>query len=393
MQFEERGTNSSDSLQIIDSRLLNAKSLRKVEVSTALGWDSRLFNGLTHLSLGNGDRDMARSQTSQRDFLDALCRMPTLQRLHLKGPVLPEAVDGSLEPVYLPDLQDLIVFDTVSTVEFFLNHVIFSATTRTSVGCKHLGPVVRFADISPVLVPLKRLLSERPRTQRLRHIEFSFHEDSEDWSVMTNLRFQGWAFPGPSSLKGYNTTFPSGIPDFTFFVEWNPEVAVFPPDINEFSVGVFRLFPEDDVVSLSLLSYDIADAWFIPFFRKISRLPALNAVFLDQLSSLLFLLEFDHDVSQGVNPSMATYPALLYLDFRKCILNTVALKTLYKCLKKRSANDLGLQKLRVDLRILKNVDKKIIALLEKFAEIVWMESDCDDSVSDLDSVQDLDSVY
>ena len=393
MQFQEPGTNSSavlDSLQIVDSRLLNTKSLRKVEASTALGWDFRLFSGLTHLSLGNGDCDMARTQTSQRDFLDALRRMPTLQLLYLKGPVLPEAVDRpSLEPVYLPDLQDLSVFDTVSTIEFFLHHVIFSTTTRTAIGCKHLGPVLRFADISPVLVPLKRLLSERPLTSRLHHVEFSFHEDE-----IVDLRFHGWVFPGPSSLNGYNPKFPSGIADFTFSVEWNSEVNVLPPDMDEFSVGMFGLFPQDDVVSLSLSSYDIADLWFRPFFHKISRLPALNALFMDHLSSSLFLLELNRDVPQErVNPSMATYPALLYLDFSKCLLNTPAQKSLYEYLKKRSENGLGLRKLTVDLRIPKNGDKKVIALLEKVAEIVWMESDFDGSASDLDSVQDSDSVY
>lgn len=53
------------------------------------------FSGLTHLSLGDGDDAKPRIQTSQSEFLDALRRMPTLQRLDLQGPVLPEAVDGS----------------------------------------------------------------------------------------------------------------------------------------------------------------------------------------------------------------------------------------------------------------------------------------------------------
>jgi hypothetical protein len=89
MQWQEPGTESSadlDSLQIVDSRLLNTTSLRKVGVLAALGWDFRLFSGLTHLSLGNGDSNMARTQTSHHDFLDALRRMPTLQCLELKGP-------------------------------------------------------------------------------------------------------------------------------------------------------------------------------------------------------------------------------------------------------------------------------------------------------------------
>ena len=120
----------SSLLQIVDSRLLNTTSLRKVDVSTTLGWDSMLFSGLTHLRLGDG-RNMPRTQTSQREFLDALRRMPNLQCLNSKGPTLPETVDRfSLEPVYLPGLRDLSVSDTVSTIEFFLHHVTFPSTTR-----------------------------------------------------------------------------------------------------------------------------------------------------------------------------------------------------------------------------------------------------------------------
>ena len=371
MQFQEPGTNSSavlDSLQIVDSRLLNTKSLRKVGASIALGWDFRLFSGLTHLSLAGSCSEIPRAQTSQRDFLDALRRMPTLQHLDLNGPVLPEAVDRSpLEPVYLPDLRDLSVFDTVSTIEFFLNHVIFSATTRTAIGCKHLGPVLRLADISPVLVPLKRLISERPRTLRLHHIKISFYRDPEE-DDMIDLRFQGWVFPGLSSLKGYNPKLPSGTPGFTFFVKWNSEVDVLPADIDEFSVGVFGLFSEDDVLSLSLSSYDITDIWFRPFFHKISQLPALNALFLDYLTSSLFLLELNRDVPQEeVNPSMAIYPALLYL---KCRLTTPDPKILYKFLKKRPGHGLGPRKLRLDLFGPQILNKEVIALLETVAEIV-----------------------
>jgi hypothetical protein len=48
------------------------------------------------------------------------------QCLDLEGRVLPEAVDGcSLEPVYLQNLRDLSVSDTVSTVGFFLSHLNF----------------------------------------------------------------------------------------------------------------------------------------------------------------------------------------------------------------------------------------------------------------------------
>ena len=380
-------TNSAvlDLLQIVDSRLLNTKSLRKVEVSTALGWDFKLFSSLTHLNLGNSNRAMTRTRASQRGFLDALRRMPTLQHLHLKGPVLPESVDrSSLEPVYLPDLRDLSVFDTVSTIEFFLYHVIFSATTRTAVGCKHLGPVLRFADISRVLVPLKRLLSERPRSLRLHHIEVSFHRDPEDYDII-HLRFQGWVFPGPSSLMGYSPKLPSCTPGFTFFVEWNSGVDILPADIDEFSVGVFALFPEDGVVSLSLSSlssYDIltlTDLWFRPFFRKISQLPALNALFLHDISFAELLLEPNCDIPGVINPSMATYPALLYLDFSYCLLNTPALKTLYRCLEKRSERSLGPRNLRMDLRGQK-VSKRAAVLLEKVAEVVWvMDSDFVDS--------------
>jgi hypothetical protein len=127
--WEEPGIEPSavlDTLQILDSRLLNANSLRKVEVPTTLRWDLRLFrvSGLTHLRLG--DCRMPRTQTSQREFLNALRHIPTLQSLHFDGPVVPKAVDKSpLEPVHLPVLRDLSVLDTVPIIEFFLHHVTF----------------------------------------------------------------------------------------------------------------------------------------------------------------------------------------------------------------------------------------------------------------------------
>jgi hypothetical protein len=138
------------------------------------------------------------------------------------------------------------------------------------------------------------------------------------------------------------------------------------------------------VVSLSLSSYDIKDTWFTPFSRKIGQLPALNALFLNYISSAQFLLDLDCDVPQeGVNLSTATYPALLYLDFSNCGINTPALKTLYKSLKKRSDRDLGPRKLRVELHGVKRADKKAIALLEKVVEVVWvMDSDFEDSDGD-----------
>jgi len=166
MPWQEPGTEPSpaDSLQILDTRLIDTNLLRRVEAPTTHSWNLRLFSGLTHLTI---DGNMARMQTSQREFLDALRRMPTLQCLDLDGPVLPEAINtASLEPVYLRDLQDLCVCDTVSTVTFFLHHVNFPPTTRTDIGCIYLNPV---SNILPVLVPLKRLLSEKPRALTSSH--------------------------------------------------------------------------------------------------------------------------------------------------------------------------------------------------------------------------------
>jgi hypothetical protein len=218
--WPEPGAVSSavlDSLQIVNTRLVNTNSLRKVEAPTTLRWDLRLFSGLTHLRLGDGDDAKPRTQTSQSEFLDALRCMPTLQRLDLLGPVLPEAVDGSsLEPVYLQNLQDLSVCNTLSTVGFFLRHVNFPAATRTTLCCEHLDPDVQLATISPVLIPLTQLLSERPRTLKLHHVNVIRFDD---WNIF-GLKFKGWiSSEYPSSLGGYDSDFPSINPDFTFIME------------------------------------------------------------------------------------------------------------------------------------------------------------------------------
>ena len=397
IELEEPGTASSavlDSLQIVDDQLLNTCSLRKLRASssTALRWDFKLFSGLTYLSLDGDYRRSARSQASHRDFLDALRRMPTLQFLHLNGPVLPEAVDRSLlESVYLPDLRDLSVFDTaVSTIEFFLHHVAFPPTTRTEIGLEHLDPVLQPANISPVLVTLRRLLSERPRTLKLYHIEFTCSEDCE-WD-MIDLRFKAWVSSSPSSLEGYNSNFPSDDPDFTFSVQWNLEEGDLPPEMDEFIVSMFGIFPQDDVISFSLSSYqpDTDDIFFIPLAHKIGQLPALKALYLNYISFAPLLLKAVCDVpKKAEDPSTIACPTLRYLDFTKCKIDVHDLMTLYKLLNKRSELGLGPENLKVDLRGLGlgRIDKKAAALLEKVVEVEWMmdDSDSDDSSSDANS--------
>ena len=310
VQWQALGTKPSaglDLLQIVDSRLLNANSLRKLNVSITPRWDLNLFSSLTHLKLGDG-HDMPRTQTSQREFLDALRRMPNLQSLHLNGPALPEAVDtSSIEPVHLPDLQDLNVLDTVPIIEFFLHHVTFPPTTRTAIGCRHPDPVLQLANISLIIVLLKRLLSERPHGLKLHHIEFVCFEETDKW----DLKVEGWVSAGCSSLKGYD---PSSAADFTFFVEWDSyQVDTLSP-IDELSVGMFGIFPLDDVVSLLLSSYD--DTCYRHFARKIGQLLVLNTLYLSYIASAPFLQKLNCDAPQERDdPSIPTYPALRCLDF------------------------------------------------------------------------------
>jgi hypothetical protein len=365
VQWQKPGTEPSavlNLLQMVDSRLLNTNSLRKLNVSTTPRWDLRLFSGLIHLKLGDG-HNMPRTQTSQRKFLDALRRMPNLQSLYLDGPALPEAVDKSLlEPVHLPDLRDLDVFDTVPTIEFFLHHVTFPPTTRTAIGCRHPDPVLQLADISPILILLKRLLSERPRALKLHHIEFMCFEETDDW----DLKFEGWVSAGCSSLEGYD---PNSAADFTFFVEWDSDQANTLSPIDELSVGMFGIFPPDDVVSLLLSSYD--DTCFRHFAREIGQLSALNTLYLSYISSAPFLQELDCDAP--------TYPALRCLDFsdHQIRIDVFGLTTLYSCLKKRSELGLGPEKLKMDLCVLRNLDKHTTTLLEKVVEVEPVRNDCD----------------
>ena len=53
MPWQEPGTEPSpaDSLQILDTRLIDTNSLRTVEAPTTLSWNLRLFSGLTHLRM------------------------------------------------------------------------------------------------------------------------------------------------------------------------------------------------------------------------------------------------------------------------------------------------------------------------------------------------------
>ena len=365
VQSQKSGTAPSavlDSFQIVDSRLLNANSLRKLNVSTTPRWDLGLFSGLTHLKL----HSKLRTQTSQREFLDALRRMPNLQSLQLDGPVLPEAVDkSSLEPVHLPDLRKLDVLDTVPIIEFFLHHVTFPPNTCTAIGCKRRDPVLRLPNISPMLVLLKRLLSERPRALKLHHINFVCFKERDVWK----LKLYGRICP---PLQGYHT---NSAADFIFFVEWDSYEADTLSPIDELSVDMFGIFPQGDVVSLSLSSY--GGTCVRHFARKIGQLPALNALRLNYIPSAPFLQELDCDAPQeGDNLSIPTYPALRCLHFNpNHHIDVPDLTTLYNCLKKRSELGLGPEKLKINLCTLRNLDEQTTALLEKVVEVVSVMND------------------
>ena len=344
------GTTSALRVEILDSRLLNATSLKRVSISADVEWCSRLFNCLTHLRLGPGNENiLLRTQTSQPEFLDALCRMPTLQLLDLKGLVLPTGVDkSSLEPVHLPDLQDLSIVDTASPIVFFLRHVNFPSTTCTSIGC-----VLEDEDISPVLASLKQLLSERPHTLKLHHIEFSFKLGGYGGAYWV-MEFKGRVSSGSSSLGDPNST-----PDFTFFLRWTPDqMDMYFSSIDELTVSIFGIFPEDDVVSL-LLSSRHGGEYFTPFARKIGQLPALNTFSINDIYFVPFLLE----LKAGDDPSIPPYPALRNLHFTNLRVDVPTSTALYGCLKKRSEHGLGPEKLRVDLRglAMARVDQKITA--------------------------------
>ena len=147
------------------------------------------------------------------------------------------------------------------------------------------------------------------------------------------------------------------------------------PNIDDLTVGSFGIFPPDDVVSLSISShYENDDTLFRLSARKIGQLPALNALFLRDISSMTFLLELNSDVSKEDDPSTATYPALQYLDFTNLQIDVPILTILHVYLDQRSEHGLGPRKLKVDLCGLGTVNKKAtpIALLEKFVEVVWV---------------------
>jgi len=67
-------------------------------------------------------------------------------------------------------------------------------------------------------------------------------------------------------------------------MEWKLPVV---PNVDEFSVGLLVISPLDDVVSLSILLHD-HDTHF-RLSRQIDQLPALNVLYLRDISSTPFL--------------------------------------------------------------------------------------------------------
>ena len=92
---------------------------------------------------------------------------------------------------------------------------------------------------------------------------------------------------------------------------------------------------------------------------------------MSDISPAPFLEELDCDVPlEGGDPSIPTYPALRYLDLFDLEIDICDLTTLYKYLKRRSELGLGPEKLKVNLRRLRRVDKEATALLEKVVNVV-----------------------
>jgi len=317
LSTKKSATGSSpvfDWLEIMDSRLLNTNSLRKVQAPTSQRWDLGLFSGLTHLVLGvhHGEIiEMPRTQASQSDFLDALRRMPTIQCLVLKGNTVPEATDGSpqLEPVHLRNLEKITVCDTsVDVVGFLFGHVIFPGNTRIIVHCKYPNPVSRFEKISSALAPLKKLLADRPTPMKFRHIKCSCFE-----SYRTNLTHQadlvveGYV---SSECPSWNDDGQNLRPDFRFFFacNWDPNVPI---DVDRLGSEFFGIFPQDDVVSIFLSSNNS----IIPFkllARKAAQFPALENISLKSISPAPFLVELNCE--EDPSATNAPYPALRYVD-------------------------------------------------------------------------------
>ncbi|KIM35829.1 hypothetical protein M413DRAFT_32185 [Hebeloma cylindrosporum] len=365
-------------LQIMDSQLLNTHSLKRVEAPFTLRWDLGLFTGLTHLKLGHKDSSR-RYPTSQLKFLDALRRMPTLECLDLKDHVLPNVVYlDALEPVDLPNLQDLRLCDWVDIIEFFLVHVSFPATARISIGCKSRRYVLLPEKISPVVDLLQRLVEQSPHARKIHHIEVTFSEgrakddscylpvDYQSRDIVV-LKFKGWvSSESPARRLGStdDSDALSSKPDFTFLMKFQPSPDLAPDDINALFVSTFRMFPREDVVSFSLRSGPMpCDASLEHFACEIGQLPALERLAVNHTS---FLLELD---LQYDDPS---FPALRYLDFTDCEIDVPDLTMLYECLKDRTACRLGPEKLRMDLRGLGEVDRNSMSLLEQVADVVWV---------------------
>ncbi|KIM35833.1 hypothetical protein M413DRAFT_428331 [Hebeloma cylindrosporum] len=372
-------------LQIVDNRLLNTSSLREVEALSTPNWDLNLFSGLTHLKLGDGSNGQ-RTQTSQCEFLDALRRMSTLQFLHLNGPFLPAAADGSpLEPVHLSNLRDLLVYDTVDIVTFFLHHIDFPAVTRTTINCRLLGPGLPLTQLSPIIPLLKQRLAERPHTLKIDHIRFCSVREPPSPAV---LKFEGWVSSGhPSWLEEFinDQDFPSDTPDFGFFVE----IESF-ADFDGLRVGMFDIFPQNNIIYFCVSSDDFAATTPNALFaRKLGQLPALEALSLLETPFAPFLLELGQgDIQHDTSTATMTYPALRYMDFNNAPhVPFPPLISLYNCLKKRSERGLGPHRLAIySGDKLDGANKRAIDLLEEIVELfMFQDTDSVESASSSDA--------
>ena len=186
---------SGPAFSIHEDFLYDTERLQCVKlINCEISWDSRLLNGLTHLTLQNSSKP----NSTIIEFLHALQQMPALTDLHLEESIPDDSNGPSTYPdVDLPCLRLLRISTGVGPLITVLRHIAFPHTAKLNLTCRGNQSIrIDFSNFLSVLAT-KFLSSLVIRSLSLRALN---RNSSLEFYLWTTAFIQD-CFPSPSLIS------------------------------------------------------------------------------------------------------------------------------------------------------------------------------------------------
>ncbi|KAG2009590.1 hypothetical protein CC2G_012505 [Coprinopsis cinerea AmutBmut pab1-1] len=383
-------TNSSDTTRsdtwttaIPDILTAGAPLLRDVYLRDChLPWATWLFQRLTSLEIY--DRH-ASAATSAAEFLDALERMPELERLRLdvKIPKLNKTATTKNRLVALPALKSLHIEGGFRECHDFLGHVVLPRTANLELsmdysvhGERGNSSTIREFSLLPRILPCHSGSTPSPHSPppSNEHQEITFTQSKPLSLIIDTQGYPSslWLYPRPERLDPFTRPDRSNLGNVCY--------AVHNPTDN--GRAIFRALPSTDIRSLSITMFDHSDS--AELGAVLSFLPSVEELRVGEMDGLSVLDALCGDPGlDDSNGPLLRLPALKTLVFEcvsilsrpcPCIdvdaedIRPFLFDDLLSLLKARAVLGSKLEKLQFEVAY--NLTASQVARLETVAEVV-----------------------